>query len=318
MATIRKNVPWSFLTNLTPVATNTAFGTTTTHTFGPIDVELETSRVVKSAWLEITVDTAFTAAADVDGFEVGIEVNGGGATTQQYTLTAPDTGENERLVICHDVTSELIAGLDPGETQSIEASISVVSESVQNVTGHTATLWIEYECDNDGATYYTYVDIMIQSHHTIIADTFVEIGVSPSATGGADAPSNQIPQLTGAGGLLDNGLGLVAIHQLKLHLFCRAGDNTTTDQTLRLSLDGGVTENSRATNEQALGHRLEWWDIVDLQGADTNMTLTTTASAALHAANTTATNGFEGLGGFVRVVYEVDPANATRDRKSVV
>lgn len=314
MARVLKTIPWSYVTNKVNVATNTTFGTTTTLTLPAMDVELEVGRTVKAAWLEMSFQTQNTTALDLDGWEVGIDVNAGGITSQQYTSAVTDTGENEMHVLIHDVTAEFIADLDAGQTQSVEVYISAITEGASNVNCHTCTFYVTYECDNDDSVYFAYVDIPIQSHYNTITDTpWVEVGTS-GVTGFLHAPPNQIPQLTGTGGWLsDSGIGFTAIHQIKLHLFARCGDNTANDQTLKVSLDAGSTSNSRATIEAALTNRVDYWDIVDLMGDDANMTLTTTAAAALHAANTTASASFGDLGGFVRVVYEIDPTTATRE-----
>lgn len=315
MATHVKTVRYAATTRLTALATATTLAGATRHDFAAIPTYLpETTRQILSAWIQVSARDANTTAYDFDGARIGIRTGDFGANPVasatwddlDITLNTADSGDHERLFVSRDITAyieprdQIVLG-NP-TTFELQIGVAFATETASNVNGITAEVFITYEYDDAASTHIKTIQIPIQSHHATLTTSAVEVGT----TGGtSNAPANQIPQLTGAGGFLpESG---VTIRQSYLVVMANEGaPSGTTDFTPTLGIDAATS--ARATIEQALTTGATYFDIAHL--SELGSPATTAAHAFKAYADLTAR--LENLGAILVVTYEFTASSATQ------
>ncbi len=297
MANRTKTIRVPFTTRITSLATNTTLGTATRHDFAAVTVNMpETTRTIRHVMVETTARDQFGSAIDWDGVRVGIKINAVAFNDVDYTGSWGNTGDHGVLPQTRDVTSYFTTN-DPGTaTFTAQVGVAYATGSASNVTGITAVLIITYQYDDSASTHVKTICYPIQSHHTTISTSYVEVGT----TGGtSNAPANQILQLT-SGGLLPEDS--VSIQNYWIDIF-GIDNGTGTDLTLTVRVDGS-TDIPRYTCTQTLSSNVQYLDRVDLTG------LSTTAAHAFEAKSDVATK-FEHIGGIVWVTYTYSPSGTS-------
>ncbi len=284
-------------TRLTSLATNTTLGTATRLDFAAVTVNMpETTRTVRSAWIEVSCRDVFATAIDFDGFRCGIKIDAVAYSDTDYTLTVANTGDHSTMILRHDVTSYFVTN-DPGTaTFTAQVGVAYATGSASNVTGVCAVLVITYEYDPAAATQVKTVAFPIQCHHTTVSTSYIEVG---TVSGTSNAPANQIPQLTGSGSpLLPESS--ISIKDYWLDISGMGGAGTTNTMSIRVD---GSTDVPRFTNDQTLSTAVNYYDRYSLA-------TTTTAAHAFEAK--TDTGNMIGIGAVLWVTYTFDPTSATQ------
>ena len=238
--TTRTKTLW-YATRLTAAsmadATLTALPTITVYTEN-------SSRTFRSvmAWLNFEGMSTVTGNT-ITEHRLACSVNGAGATTVTETDDITNTGENlgGRLGP-FDFTSHFTTNYPAADSSSVVFSAYIdVSTGTGLTTCNVSVIFcITYEYDDTAATQYTTAIIPLESDLSAMATTEDEIG------------TNQIPQLTGSGGLLENIAG-VTVRQQFVVVEGNAEDAAgTTDFVMNTRIDTGTTI-THAASERALG-----------------------------------------------------------------
>lgn len=307
-----------FQTRITSLATDTALGTATTHTFDPKALTLPENSTILFAGLWFNEADEQTSAVDFDGFRGGIQIDAVAFADTDVTMTIANTGDHTRIEPMIDVTSYFVTNFPSDGACTVGARTRTATGSASNVNGVACKLIVTYSHDDEvdeidgivGAFTKT-ARMGVQSHHTFISTSQVAIGT----TGGTnDAPTNQMPILTGASGVLSDCDTI-------LHSAVELWASTLgsgTDLLLTVRLDGS-TEIARYNVEQALATNVTYFDRIlfaaDSDGAFVDAELDPTAAHAVEVKSNTAST-FQNIGGEIIVTYIVDPT-ATKAFNSV-
>lgn len=291
-----KMTRWAWDTKLTNLATATTLGSATRY---ETEVQTlyapETTRAFSRVLLRVTFRDASTTAADVDGVRLGIKINAVSWSDTDLTVALAHTGDPYHLEYELDVTS-YFATNDPGTASfSIQAALAVAQSAASNINNATFELFATYRYDDSASTHADFASFLIQSHVDRInsAATYVEVGT----TGGtADAPANQIRQLTGTGGAFDGVTGFT-LRKRYLKIFYRDGNGGTSNHTATYRFDGGGTTYPRATIEQTLNNNCPGQDIFDI-------TSLSTSAAHSWEVSTDVASRYQYIGAEDVVVYE--------------
>jgi hypothetical protein len=203
------------------------------------------SRTFRSVQVWISYEDISTATgATVGEHRCACSVNGAAATTITETDDIAHSGENMAGILGpFDFTAHFTANYPAADSTTLALSVyfDITTGTGLNVRNVGALIAVTYEYDDSAATQYNTAIIPMESTTGALATSETEIG------------TNQIPQLTGAGGLLENVAGVVVRQQF---FVVEGNDETggagTTDYTLNVRIDTGTTH-AFGISEKALG-----------------------------------------------------------------
>lgn len=301
----------AFETRLTNLATNTTLGTATRHDFAAITINIpeNTSRTFRSVFVELTLRDVFTVATTYTNVRCGIKLGAVAFTDTDLALPLANSADHETLgPLLFDVTSYFNTNFGAGTSQTCQVGVAVSTDIASNINIIAAKLYITYEADNAATTKVRTVRIPIQSHHTIISTSDVEIGT----TGGvSDAPVNQIPQLTGVGGFLpESTVGNIAAF---VEVWCADAGNAVTNFNFVAKIDSGGSDITRGTIDQTLNTNTVYHDIITY---DTG----TYSPGSAHAfiCRSSLASRFEFIAAWLTVTYTYNDAATTREVRSLI
>lgn len=300
MTDYERTTHWGFATRRTDVATNTTLGTATRFEFGAKTITAETTRTVRSAFLVIKLmDSETTTATDFDAIRVGANVASAGFTDVDTTLTAPDSGENETLEWLADITANVVSNSGSGATFTLDVAIAVATEAASNIRSITCELYLTYSASDGASAHMKTIQIPLMSGIRMLTNAYTEQG---SQDAGA-APTNQIPQLTGAGSpfLPESS---ITIKDQYIILTGVANPAGTTDETITARLDG-ATDITLSVHENGLLTSNVISEII------ASAEQASTSAAHAFELKSSVTNSFRYMGGVLVVTYEYDPASST-------
>ena len=238
MATRSKTV-WYAAQLVADVVDNTltSLGTITVYTEN-------SSRVFKSClvWTHFE-DIVAATGGTITEHACSVSVNAATATTTSETDDITHTGENISGVIGPwDFTSHFTTNYPAADASTVAISVrwDQSTGTTLNMRNCSALLCITYEYDDTAATQYQTAIIPLESTTGVLATTETEIG------------TNQIPQLTGTGGYLENVAGVIVRQQffvIESNDESNAGFN---DYTLNVRIDTGTTH-AYGLTEKSLG-----------------------------------------------------------------
>lgn len=301
MAMTENCVRYGFESRVTSLATDTTLGTATRHDFTSktLTVAETTSRAFLSAYVEVRFRDVFTAATSVTGIRIGIKLGAVAFDDLDITNAQGNSGDHEELIFRRDVTSYVNTNFGAATTQTCQVGVAVSTSAAANVTNINALLVLVYEFDDASATTRTKsIPIAIQSHHTTLTTSHVEVGT----TGGvSNAPANQIPALDT---FLDETSKTYCDAWIEVMSNDMAGASTT-DFTVFYQVDA-TTEVQRATLEQGLASSVHYHDIWTYPTG-------THATNAAHAfkARADLTTRMQNLGGVLWVTYTYAASSTT-------
>lgn len=239
MATRTKTISyaWPTYTSLVADATLTSIGSITIYI-------PETTRTFKSVFVEVGFQDVITATGGtIASYQVELTLGAGTPSNKTFSSAITNTGENIAGVIGpHDYTSYFTSDFGAGTSQTVDLKVlfdqsTGTTLGMQNIT---AIVYITYDYDDSVATQIKTVAIPLESRVNALATTETEIG------------TNQIPQLTGTGGMLPESSVMIRDYYFVIDSNS-ANSNNATDWTLTVRIDnegaGGV---AFATQECAL------------------------------------------------------------------
>jgi hypothetical protein len=217
---------------LTALPTITIYTENSSRTFRSVQV-----------WLSYA-DISTATGATVGEHRCACSVNGAAATTITELDDIAHSGENMAGILGpFDFTAHFTANYPAADSTTLALSVyfDITTGTGLNVRNVGALIAVTYEFDDGAATQYNTAIIPMESTTGALATAETEIG------------TNQIPQLTGAGGLLENVAGVVVRQQF---FVVEGNDETggagTTDYTLNVRIDTGTTH-AFGISEKALG-----------------------------------------------------------------
>ena len=191
------------------------------------------SRTFRSVMVWLSYEDISTATgATVGEHRCACSVNGAGATTITELDDIANSGENMAGIIGpFDFTAHFTANYPAADSTTLDLSVyfDISTGTGLNVRNVGALIAVTYEYDDGAATQYNTAIIPMESTVGALGTTETEIG------------TNQIPQLTGSGGLLENVAGVVVRQQF----FVVEGNDEAAGAvgvyTLNVRIDTGTT-----------------------------------------------------------------------------
>mgnify|MGYP001559086301 CR=1 FL=1 len=236
---IRSKTLWYAAQLVADVVDNTltSLGTITVYTEN-------SSRVFKSCLVWTHFEDIVTATGGtITEHACSVSVNAATATTTSETDDIANTGENISGVLGPwDFTSHFTTNYPAADASTVAISVrwDQSTGTTLGMRNCSALLCITYEYDDTAATQYQTAIIPLESTTGVLATTETEIG------------TNQIPQLTGTGGYLENVAGVIVRQQFFVIESNDESNASTTDYTLNVRIDTGTTHTYGVT-EKALG-----------------------------------------------------------------
>ncbi len=235
------------------------------------------------------VDTTvydYTRAANIRFYPAGVETTltwtglvnvttsaASGWMDQDAIFTSANTGDHTADKWIVDVT-RIMNTTYSGTSCPAQAAFTMSMSPDGSVTNITCKLVSTYSYEDSAQNIFLKtIRIPIQSHHTTLTTSHVEVGTTGGAAG-TDVPSGQIPALNFF--LPEAGK---TIRQAFLDLYANeATALNTTDFTPYIKIDSS-SEVARATLEQALGTNNTWRDIYIYDTGTYSLNTTHTLSA---------------------------------------
>lgn len=193
------------------------------------------SRVFRSVkvWLNYE-DISTATGATVGEHRCACSVAGAAATTITELDDITNSGENmSGRIGPFDFTSHFTTNYPAADSTTLAISVyfDISTGTGLNVRNVSALIAITYEYDDTAATQYATAIVPMES-----------LAAALTTTVGSQIGTNQIPQLTGAGGLLENIAGVTVRQQFFLVEGNVEGGGSASATTLNVRVDtGGAT-----------------------------------------------------------------------------
>ena len=214
-------------------------------------------------------DTSTNTGATVNIFRAQITLNGATANSVTLAGTMANTGENWGGVFGPiDYTSYFASnfGTVTSKTCQVEVLIDISTGTGLNTRGVYGYFELTYEYDDSASSRVNTVCVPYESSTTSLPTTSTLFAT--------------LPQLTGAGGLLDGYASPVIRHRwLEIRGNCN-NNNTATNHNINYSLDGGATQ-VLPTRISNLGSDTQQVYLIDISGLTTTSTHTLELWASL-------------------------------------
>lgn len=242
MATREKTIIYSFPTLTTVTTNNTTTNLTQITIYIPEASPTFTSVYVEVGWQDVITATGGTFT----NHNVGLRLNAAAYTTKTNTATVTNTGENQAAVFGpYDFTSHFTTNWSgTSATCDLQVLWNQTTGTTLGMRNVTAVIYITYTYNDDVSTNATQIKTAIIPLESLVG--------SLTTTTNSEIGTNQIPQLTGVGGMLpENSV------TIRDYFFIIEGNesnnNTTTDFTLTANIDSGGSPFSFGIQEAALG-----------------------------------------------------------------
>lgn len=209
----------------------------------------EASPTFTSVFVEVGFQDCITAAGGTIGeHRVGMQLGTSGYLTITETDDITNSGENIAGVIGPWDFTTLFNTSWSGTSMTCDLQVyfDQTTGTTQGMRNVTALVWVTYTYNDTAATQIKTVMIPLESLVGTLPTTATNFG------------ANQIPQLTGAGGLLPEA-GIT----IRDYFFVIEGNennnNTTTDFTLSVNIDGGTATNFQVQEAGLASDRFCRW-----------------------------------------------------------
>ena len=198
------------------------------------------TRTFRSCLVWIALHDIITATGGTIGeHRCACSVNGAGATTITELDDIAHSGERLSGVIGpFDFTAHFTTNYPAADSTTLDLSVyfDQTTGTTLNMRNVAALIAITYEFDDGATTQYQTAIIPLESTVSSLATVETEIG------------TNQIPQLTGAGGLLENVAGVTVRQQFFVLEGNCEGAGGTGDFVVNIRIDTGTTHTFGTTN----------------------------------------------------------------------
>lgn len=254
----------------------------------------ETAKSFTSVYVEVGFQDVVTATGGTIGeHRVGLRLGAAAYTTFTELDDLVHSGENIAGVVGPiDFTSHFNTNwTGTSMTCDLQVYFDQTTGTTLGMNNVTAMIYITYTYDDASSTHIKTVPIMLESL----------VGSLPTAA--ANFGTNQIPQLTGAGGLLPES-GVTIRDWFIVIEGNEANNNTTTDFTISANIDGGAATNFMI-QEAGLGsdRYCRWIYKPSVPATDSAHNLQLWANVANKMSHVAVT---------LWVTYEFTPASSTR------
>lgn len=202
----------------------------------------EASPVFRSVFVEVGFQDVVTATGGTIGeHRVGLRLGAAAYTTVTELDDIANSGENLAGVLGpFDFTSHFTANWSgTSMTCDLQVYFDQTTGTTLGMANVTALVYVTYEYNDTAATQIKTVRFPLESL----------VGALPTAA--ANFGTSQIPQLTGAGGVLPEASPVIRDWFLLIE-GNESNNNTVTDFTISVNIDGGATT-TFMTQEAALG-----------------------------------------------------------------
>ncbi len=242
MATREKTIIYSFPT-LTTATTNN-----TTTNLAQITIYIpEASPTFTSVYAEIGFQDIITATGGTfTNHNVGLRLNAAAYTTLTNTASVANTGENQAAVFGpYEFTTHFNTNWSgTSRTCDIQVLWNQTTGTTTGMRNVTAVLYITYTYDDDVSTNATQIKTAIIPLESLVGSL---------ATGAnSQIGTNQIPILTGAGGMLPEDTVTIRDYFFIIE-GNESNNNTATDFTLTANIDSSGSPFAFGVQECALG-----------------------------------------------------------------
>ncbi len=188
-------------------------------------------------WISYS-DMSTVTGATVGEHRVACSVNGAGSTTITETDDISNSGENmSGWLGPFDFTSHFVTNFPAANSATLDLSVYFDITTGTGLTTNNigALIAVTYEFDDTTATQYASAIIPMESLVGAMGTTESEIG------------TNQVPQLTGSGGLLENVANVVVRQEFFVIEGNDEGTSTATNYTLNVRIGTGATHTFQTT-----------------------------------------------------------------------
>lgn len=237
MATREKTVAFSFPMTTAAVADAVVTNLSQITLYIP-----EASPTFTSVFVDVGFQDSITATGGtINEHRVGLRLGAAAYTTFTETDDLTNTGENIAGVIGPvDFTSHFNTNwTGTSMTCDLQVYFDLNTGTTLDMNNVTAVVYITYTYDDSAATQIKTVHIPLESLTTTLPTTQTNFG------------TNQIPQLTGAGGMLPEASPVIRDYFFLIE-GNESNNNGTTDFTLSAAIDGGAAT-TFMNQEAALG-----------------------------------------------------------------
>jgi hypothetical protein len=254
-----------------------------------VQIDETSSRTFTSVRVEVTCRGNETTGTSMTSRLIGIKIDAVAFSDTTKSETISTTGDQQSFRFVQDVTSYFNTNFT-GSSHSVQVGLQFGALATIN---HCARLVISYIYDDASATTRTKTAYFpLDSAASTLTTTLTEIG------------TNQIPQLTGVGGILPEAS--ITIRDQFLWVMANEGhDSGTTDDQLALGIDAEA-ETQFGVLEQALDSSpwMElWWKRTDISAGSAH---------AFKARSVVTTGRFPQLCAIYVVTYSYDESASTR------
>jgi hypothetical protein len=268
----------------------TALAAATRREFSAITVRIDetSSRTILSAYVEFAFRGNETSATSMASRLFGVRIDAVAWSDVTTTETFTNTGDQHSFRFRRDVTSYFATNFT-GASHSVQVAVQFGALATIN---HCARLVVTYQYEDASATTRTKtVYLPVESAASTLTTTLTEIG------------TNQIPQLTGVGGVLPEAS--IVVRDQYLWVMANEGhESGTTDEQLALAIDA-EGETAFGLLEQALDSS-PWmelfWKRTDISASSAH---------AFRARSVVTANRFPQICAFYVVTYSYDHSATT-------
>lgn len=296
---VLKTIEYAFPAITSDITCTTSMGTTTNsqlaNTF-TLHCPESTGRTFKSVYVEFGFRHKHAGTSSVSAWRVQAQLNGASVDEVTRTQQINQSGDVQFWSWRHDITSHFASNFT-GTSMTFDLWIAVTLGTGTLINNLSCKLVMTYEFDDTAnSTRVKTVRIPLESQTGLLTNVLTEIG------------TNQVPQLTGVGGILPEDS--VTVRDIFFEISTNDAGNGTTDFSLELALDAEA-----ATGPGVLYQGLNTAVYLWFLWKRTDMT--TTAAHAFKA-RSTLTSRFTPMAIVLHVTYTYNHAATTRILNSVV
>jgi hypothetical protein len=216
-----------------------------------ITVYADSGRTFRSCIVWVAAQDIITGTGGTIGeYRVGLRLAAAAYTTVTETDDLTNTGENMAVVLGpFNFTQQFIDNFGAGTSQTLDIQVyfDQTTGTTLGMRNVMALIAVTIEYSDTGSTQYATAIVPLESPAGALPTTETELG------------TNQIPKLTGTGGLLENIASVTVRDQFFLIEGNEANNGGTTDWSLSVRIDTGTTL-TFGTQEAALASdRYAWW-----------------------------------------------------------
>lgn len=261
-----------------------------------VEIPQTTSRTFLSVWAKVWV--SHPGSGTWDHIRIQARLGGSGAWTDAYTIAPADGGTGEAYSFVYDVDlTSLFTSSYSGTSTQVEIRALFGARAMDATAGanrqqFSAELFVTYEADDQDATQANTLIVPLESITGALTAVLASIG------------TNQVPKLTGSGGLIEEASPTIKAAYFVFPVNIRAGGTTAHDLRLALDAEAEATLYTMQQPAQSDLYVRPIWVRTDMDPS---------AAHDLKARATSITGSrYTNFGGFLVVTYTYARSGTTR------